>query len=114
MECSEMVWKRLEKITHGSASELVNTLCQQLLQDGDDDCVQTFSMKLGEQRKLIYLYQHEVLQLEGSGENYQKLETIVKEIHTLVGWLDELLVLVLLDITEVQWLYDGLELLFQK
>jgi plasmid maintenance system killer protein len=114
MERGKMVWKHLEKITHGSAMEFINTLCQQLLQDGDDDRVRTFSTKLGEQWKLIYLYQHEVLQLDSAGENYQKLENIVKEIRTLVGWLDEISVLTLLDITEVQRLYDASELLFQK
>jgi hypothetical protein len=60
------------------------------------------------------MYQHEVLQLDGWGENYQKLESLVQDIRTPLEWLDELLVLALLDITEVQRLYDLSGLLYQK
>jgi hypothetical protein len=114
MEQGESVQKRLEKITHGSAFEFVNTLCQQLLRDHEDDRIQMFSTKLGELRDMVYMYQHEVLQLEGWGENYQKLEDLVKDIHTLLEWLDELLVLALLDITEVKQLFDVSGLCYQR
>jgi hypothetical protein len=114
MERGEIVRKRFEKITHGSAFEFVNTLCQQLLRDGDDDRLQTFSTKLGELRKMVYLYQHEVLQLDGWGDNYQKLEGLVQDIRTPLEWLDEVLVLALLDITEVRRLYEASGLLYQK
>lgn len=114
MERGEMVRKRLEKITHGSASEFVNTLCQQFLRDHDDNRIQTFSTRLGELRKMVYMYQHEVLQIDGFGENYQILESLVQDIRTLMEWLDELLVFALLDITEVQRLFDASGLLYQK
>ena len=101
MELSERVQKRLEKITHGSSHTFVDTLCQQLLRDGDKDRVLTFSTKLGELRKLVYLYQHEVLQVKGWGENYQKLEDLVQNIQIVLGWVDEVLVLAMVDISEV-------------
>jgi hypothetical protein len=114
MERSERVQKRLEKITHGSASDFVNNLCQMLLRDGDKDRVHMFSVKFGEFRKSVYQYQHEILQLEGWGENYKKLEGIIKEICTILNWVDELLVLAMVDLSEIQQLYDKSELLYQK
>ena len=114
MERGESVRNRLEKITHGSAFEFVNTLCQQLLHNHEDDRIQTFSTKLGELRNMVYMYQHEVLQLDGWRENYQKLESLVKDIRTLLEWLDELLVLALLDITEIKRLFDVSGLLYQR
>ena len=114
MERGASVRKRLEKMTHGSAFEFVNTLCQQLLRDHEDDRIQMFSTKLGELRDMVYMYQHEVLQLEGWGENYQKLEDLVKDIRTLLEWLDELLVLALLDITEIRQLFDVSGLCYQR
>jgi serine protease inhibitor ecotin len=114
MERGDRVQKRLEKLTHGSAHQFVDNLCQQLLRDNDKDRVLTFSTKLGEFQKSVYNYQHEVLQLEGWGENYRKLESISKNIRTVLAWVDELLVLAMVDITEVRQLYDKLELLYQK
>lgn len=114
MERGEMVQKRLEKMTHGSASEFVNTLCQQFLRDQDEDCLQTFSTKLGELRKMVYMYQHEVLQIDGYRENYQKLESLVQNIRTIMEWLDELLVFASLDVTEIQRLFDASGLLYQR
>jgi hypothetical protein len=114
MERGASVRKRLEKITHGSTFEFVNTLCQQLLCDHEDDRIQMFSTKLGELRNMVYMYQHKVLQLEGWGENYQKLEDLVKDIRTLLEWLDELLVLALLDITEIKQLFEVSGLCYQR
>ena len=113
-ECGDRVQKRLEKLTHGSAHQFVDNLCQQLLRDNDKDRVLMFSTKLGEFQKSVYNYQHEVLQLEGWGENYRKLESISKNIRTVLAWVDELLVLAMVDITEVRQLYDKSELLYQK
>ena len=114
MERGDRVQKHLEKLTHGSAHQFVDNLCQQLLRDNDKDRVLTFSTKLGEFQKSVYNYQHEVLQLEGWGENYRKLESISKNIRTVLAWVDELLVLAMVDITEVRQLYDKSELLYQK
>jgi len=114
MELGERVRKRLDKITMGSASEFADSLCEQLLRDDDKDRVLAFSTKLGELRRLVYQYQHEVLQLAGYGENYQTLENIVKEIRIVSEWVDELLVLAMVDIGEVRRLYDASELLYQK
>jgi len=114
MERAENVQNRLEKMTHGSSFEFVDTLCQQLLRDHEDDRIQTFCTKLGGLRDIVYMYQHEVLQLDGWGENYQKLENLVKDIRTLLEWLDELLVLALLDITEIEQLFDVSGLLYQR
>ena len=63
---------------------------------------------------MVYMYQHEVLQLEGWGENYQKLEDLVKDIRTLLEWLDELLVLALLDIMEIKQLFEVSGLCYQR
>jgi len=71
MELGKRVRKQLDKITMGSASEFADSLCEQLLCDDNKDRVLAFSTKLGELQRLVYQYQHEVLQLAGYGENYQ-------------------------------------------
>jgi hypothetical protein len=114
MERGERVRKRLEKIIHGSAVQFVDNLCQQFLRDNDKDRLETFSAKLGELQKSVYEYQEEVLLLDGWGKNYEKLEHIVKDIHSVLEWVDELWVLAMVDVTEVWQLYDKSELLYQK
>jgi hypothetical protein len=114
MERGERVRMRLEKLTHGSAVQFVDNLCQQFLRDNDKDRLETFSSKLGELRKSVYGYQEEVLLLDGWGKNYEKLEYIVKDIRTVLDWVDELWVLAMVDVTEVQQLHDKSELLYQK
>ena len=114
MERGEWVWMRLEKLTHGSAVQFVDNLCQQFLHDNNKDRLETFSSELGELWKLVYGYQEEVLLLDGWGKNYKKLECIVKDIRTVLDWVDELWVLAMVDVTEVQQLYDKSELLYQK
>ena len=63
---------------------------------------------------MLYKYQNEVLQLDGVGNNYQKLQNIVRDVRSVLEWIDELLVFVMVDISEVQQLYDTSELLYQK
>src|SRR5258705_149116 len=107
MELGERVRKRFERITHGSTYEFVDLLCQQFLRDCDKDRLQNFSTKLGDFRKLIHLYQQEILQAEGWGENYQKLESIDRDIRTALGWVDEVWVLGMVDPVEVQRLHQA-------
>lgn len=63
---------------------------------------------------MLYEYQNEVLQLDGVGNNYQKLQNIVRDVRSVLEWVDELLVFAMVDISEVQRLYDASELLYQK
>ena len=114
MELGERVEKRLVKITNGSASKFVQGLCKQLLRDHDKDRVHTFSAELGKLQKMLYEYQNKVLQLDGVGNNYQKLQNIVRDVRRVLEWVDELLVFAMVDISEVQRLYDASELLYQK
>ncbi len=48
------------------------------------------------------------------GKTIKTLENIVKEICIVSEWVDELLVLAMVDIGEVRRLYDASELLYQK
>ena len=114
MERGERVRKRFEKLTHGSAFEFVNNLCQQFLHDNDKERLHVFSTKLGGLRDSIYQYQQEVLQLDGCGGNYQRLEDIVKNVRGVLDCVDELWVLAMVDSSEVRQLYDNLELLYQR
>lgn len=114
MELGERVRKRFERLTHGSAYEFVDILCQQFLRDQDKDRLQNFSTKLGEFRKLVHLYQQEILQAEGWGENYQTLESINCTIRTALEWVDEVWVLGIVDPVEVQRLYNASKLIYQK
>ena len=63
---------------------------------------------------MLYEYQNKVLQLDGVGNNYQKLQNIVRDVRSVLEWVDELLVFTMVDISEVQRLYDASELLYQK
>ena len=63
---------------------------------------------------MLYEYQNKVLQLDGVGNNYQKLQNIVRDVRSVLEWVDELLVFAMVDISEVQRLYDASELLYQK
>ena len=114
MELGERVQKRLAKITNGSPFEFVHCICKQLLQDHDKDRVHTFSIELSKLQKMLYKYQNEVLQLDGVGNNYKKLQNIVKDVRLVLEWVDELLVLAMVDIHEVRQLYYTSELLYQK
>ena len=51
---------------------------------------------------------------DGVGNNNKKLQNIVKDVRLVLEWVDELLVLVMVDIHEVRRLYDASELLYQK
>jgi len=63
---------------------------------------------------MLYEYQNKVLQLDSVGNNYQKLQNIVRDVRSVLEWVDELLVFAMVDISEVQQLYDASELLYQK
>ena len=104
MERGSRVQKRLEKLTHGSAHWFVDDLCQQFLSDNNKDRILHFSTKLGEFQKSLYNCQHEVLQIDSYGQNYRMLENISQMIRTVAAWVDELLVLAMVDGTEVQQL----------
>lgn len=74
MELGERVWKRLKKITMGSAPEFVDSLCEQLLCDNNKDWVLAFSTKLGELWRLVY--QYESCNLRVMGETIKHLRTL--------------------------------------
>jgi len=84
LECAERTKERLDKITQASPSHFLNGICKKFIQDTDKDNIHLYAVQLAKLQKAIYRYQGEVLQLDGLGDVWKRVEEISKEICLIV------------------------------
>jgi hypothetical protein len=97
-----------------SAPEFMDKLCIDFLANRDKDLIQEHVDKAGKLQKKIRKYQNEVLTLAGIGPDFNRVDAIVKEVCMLVGWVEELLCLAMVDAAEFTQMYETRSFCFQK
>ena len=97
-----------------SATEFMDKLCIDFFANGDMGIIQEHVDKAGKLQKYIWKYQNEVLALAGIGPDFYRVDAIVKNVCMVVGWVEELLCLAMVDAAEVTRMYETRSLSFQK
>ena len=80
----------------------------------DKDAVHAHVVKLGKCQKSIYKYQNEIYTLRGVTPEYHMVDKMVKEVCRVLGWMEELLCYVMVDVAEVARMHQGCDFEYQK
>jgi hypothetical protein len=113
MERVESIDKRLKIITGDSPLEYLNQICHDFLTNHDKDPIHEQTIKLGKLQMAIYKYQNEIYALDGIGPTYCRVDELVKKVCRVVGWVEDLLCLAMVNAEEVKVRFERNELLYQ-
>ena len=99
--------------------DFANTVCQTFLEnkgntDGANQVINDHLANLGKIRKSLSKYQDQILQVYGCASEYQEGDAIGRRLAQVIDWLEEILMLALLDADLVQARYRARNFSFQK
>lgn len=105
--------RRLRGMTNGQPTAFVDGLCCQYMLDLDSEPLDTAIGRLGVVLESLGRCQNEVLQLAGVSEHLEIVNTILKEVRVLIGWLDEILCIAMVDKKDIVTMYTDKGFMFQ-
>lgn len=110
---------RVRRYIKSTPVEFTNAVCQTFMEnkgstDGANHIITDHLANLGKIRKSLSKYQDQVLQVYGCAAEYQEGDAIGQRLVRLIDWLEEVLMLVLLDPELVQARYRARNFAFQK
>lgn len=113
MEAVERVYRRLVGIIGASPRDYAERICTAFLEDQDKDKIYEHIVKLSKLQKSIYRYQNEVYALSGMGAEQLRAAEVLREVVTMVTWIEEILCYAMVDFEEVRDRYTGKQFMYQ-
>lgn len=113
MEAVERVHRRLAGIVGTSPKDYAENICTSFLENQDKDKIYEQVVKLSKLQKSIYRYQNEVYALSGMGAEELRAAEVLREVVTMVTWVEEILCYAMVDIEEVRDRYTGKQFMYQ-
>ena len=89
-------------------------MCVAFLAVNDKDIINTQLIRLTQCQKSIYKYQNRIYELVGITQQYRTVDTMAKDIHRVVNWIEELLCSAMVDVSEVDRMHQAQDFEFQK
>ena len=113
LERADRVHHRLQKITGSNAREFLHCIVGEFLEYCDKDVIYERVVAIGKLQKSMYNYENEVLTLAGMGPDYDKVRGITQLVCEVVQWLEEILCLAMVEVTDVEKMFKERRLTFQ-
>ncbi len=113
MEHTDRLARRLSGITNGQSAVLVDSLCRQYMLDFDSEPLDTTLCRLGRILESLSRCQNEVLQLAGVGHHLEAVNVSLKEVRVLIGWIDDILCVAMVEKNDVIKMHGEKGFMFQ-
>jgi hypothetical protein len=113
-ERADCVAVKLDNLVNQSAQEYVETIYKRYEKTGNKDDIQDAIVDAARLQKSIHRYEAEILQLAGLGVEWKHASDISKRVGDVVKWLEELLLLAMVDAKDLIYSHSRNTLLYQS
>ncbi|KJA24434.1 hypothetical protein HYPSUDRAFT_200647 [Hypholoma sublateritium FD-334 SS-4] len=113
VEHAKRLARRLHTVTNGPPAIFVDHLCRQFIISNETEPLNTSIEHLGSVLKSVSQCHDKVLQLSGVGPELASVTAIMKDVRMIIGWIDEILCVYLVDKNGVSTMYSDKRFMFQ-
>ena len=102
------------KITEDSPAAFVDKMCRQFMYSLDDEPLKALSKKCSAILASINHCHNKVLQLAGVGSQLESINETIQSVRKLIGWIDEIECVIIIDQRDVFRMYADNQFMFQE
>ena len=102
------------KITEDSPAKFVDRICREFMYTLDAEPLKALSKKCSDILTSINHCHSKVLQLAGVGSQLESINETIQSVRKLIGWIDEIECVIIIDQRDVFRMYADNQFMFQE